>query len=102
LMGVAAFAALLLLMVNLARQGRKRVPGGTIESGLLLALPGIAALTFVASFYLAVLVSPPYATLFWLFLGIGIALSRAQPSAMPRSAPRAGYLDADSRESQRE
>jgi hypothetical protein len=83
LLGVLAFAGLLLALVNLARRARPRMPAGTLDSAIMLAMPGLAALTFVAAFYLPVLASPPYATVFWSLAGVSLAISRTRAGETP-------------------
>jgi hypothetical protein len=80
LLGVLAFLALLAYVLSIARRGAKRAAPRSWDSAIVLALPGLAALTFVGSFYQTVLDLPPYATIFWVMLGLGLALARAPRS----------------------
>jgi hypothetical protein len=75
--GVLAFLALLAYAVSLAIKGSKRSAPRSWDSAIALSLPGLAALTLIGSFYQTVLDLPPYATIFWVVLGLGMALSRA-------------------------
>jgi hypothetical protein len=77
LLGMAAFVGLLVAMANVTRRARGKMRTGTVDSALMLALPGLAALTFVAALYLPVLASPPYATIFWTLLGVCLAIARS-------------------------
>jgi hypothetical protein len=82
LLGVLAFLALLAYMLSLARRGTRRVAERSWDAAIVLALPGIAALTLIGSFYQTVLDLPSYATFFWVLLGLGIATARE-----PRNVP---------------
>jgi hypothetical protein len=81
LLGVAAFCALMAYMVRIALDARRRTADHTLDSAILLALPALAALTFVGSFYQTVLDLPSYATVFWVFLGLGLAIQRGSAAA---------------------
>lgn len=76
-LGVLAFLALLAYALSLAVQGARRSAPRSWDSAIALALPGIAALTLIGSFYQTVLDLPPYATIFWVMLGLGMAIRRA-------------------------
>ena len=62
--GVAAVSAFIALLPI--------APGH--DGGLVLALPGLAALTFAAAFYMPALTVQAYATLLWPMVGVAIAL----------------------------
>jgi hypothetical protein len=80
-LGVLAFLALLAYVVSVAVQGARRSAPRTWDSAIVLALPGIAALTLIGSFYQTVLDLPPYATIFWVVLGLGMAIAREPAGA---------------------
>jgi hypothetical protein len=95
LAGAAAFIAFVLYLGRMGVLARRKARSGTLDAALGLAMPGLAALTFVGAFYQTVLDVPPYATLLWVLLGLGIAVARGPASEPARSevrAPGAGRL----------
>jgi hypothetical protein len=79
--GVALFVALLGWIVLLACRTRNRAPPGSLDRGILAALPGLAAVTLLGAFYASVLSVPPYILFFSSLVGVGLAINRAmQPS----------------------
>jgi hypothetical protein len=73
-LGLIAFLALLAFAARVGIRARRLSPSGTTDAAIGLALPGVAALTFVGGFYQTVLDLPPYGTLFWVVLGLGLAI----------------------------
>jgi hypothetical protein len=74
--GIAAFFVLIAMLMGITKRARERVPSGTLDSGLLLALPAVALLTVVGAGYVGVLSFPVSATAIWLLFGLGLAIER--------------------------
>jgi hypothetical protein len=70
--GIAAFAGLLAWALFAAVRIWRRAPRGP-DRVIALALPGVAGLTFAGGFYITVLAVQPYASVFWLFVGLALA-----------------------------
>jgi hypothetical protein len=85
-LGFVAFLALLFWALNLASRARNRVADHSWDAAIVLAIPGLVALTFVGSFYQTVLDLPPFATLLWTMLGLCLAIARG---------PAGGTADAE-------
>jgi hypothetical protein len=79
--GVLMFLLLIGYLVLLARRTRSLVPDATVDRALIVALPGLAALTFAGAFYEQVLDEPAYATIFWPLVGICLAIAHTRRSA---------------------
>ncbi len=75
--GVVAFFGLLAYLVALTVRNRALLRSPSWDGAVMLALPGIAALTLVSALFNTALAIQPYATLFWSLLGIAIAIDAA-------------------------
>jgi hypothetical protein len=87
-LGLLAFLGLIAYIVALWWRNREIVASPTWDAAVIVALPGIAALTLASAFYNTVLAIQPYATLFWATLGLAIALDseRSRSSSSTQSA----------------
>lgn len=75
-LGVTAFAILIAYLVAVTWRNRNLLRSPSWDGAVILALPGVAALTLVSGFFNTVLAVQPYATLFWPLLGIAVAIDR--------------------------
>ena len=83
-LGLLAFAGLLAYMVLLFWRNRDLAETRSLDGAMILAVPGIAALTFAGGFFNTILVVQPYATLFWALLGVALAIDAERSSARMR------------------
>jgi hypothetical protein len=86
--GVALFIALLVYLIVLGRRTRDLLPSGSLDRGLMIALPGLAWLTLLGGFYISVFWDSSYDAFFWPLVGvcIGIAIdarSRLRAAKQP-------------------
>lgn len=93
-LGLLAFGSLIAYMIALAWRNRLQLRSSTWDGAVILALPGIAALTLASAFYNTVLAIQPYATLFWPLLGVAIAID-----AERRDRERRGSVATDRQKS---
>jgi hypothetical protein len=79
-LGVLAFCGLQLYLLVLWWRNRQAEIMRRWDAAVVYALPGVAAITFLGGFYTTILVSQPYATLIWGFLGVAIAIDAERRS----------------------
>jgi len=87
--GVLAFVALLADLIVLGRRTRERLPSGSLERALMVALPGLAWLALITSFYAPIFFEPEFNTFFWPLVGVCIAIAASvKRQQEPGSASR--------------
>lgn len=83
LIGLAAFIGLLIWAAYVALRARGRLQPGSVDSAIVLAMPGLCGLVLIASTYEDSILSPGLSTLFWIMLGmclrIGADAGKPQP-----------------------
>jgi hypothetical protein len=86
-LGFFAFLGLLVYLLLLTWRNRDLIAERTWDSAVILALPGVAALTVIGAFFNTILAIQPYATLFWPLVGIAIAIDVGRRREAAEPAP---------------
>jgi hypothetical protein len=93
-LGVLAFCGLSVYLLVLWWRNRRTEAMGGWDAAVVYALPGCAAITFLGGFYTTILVNQPYATLYWGFVGVAIAIDASNRSVRePRTGTHAAVTD---------